>query len=60
VPITGSERVKVTQATSRAWLVAYLPTGVLDAGRAQDALEAAIAAAPVATVRGTGVTPPSA
>ena len=60
VPIAGSLRVKVTAATSRAWLVAYLPAGVLDAGRARDALEAVVAAAPVATVRGTGITPPSA
>jgi DNA/RNA-binding domain of Phe-tRNA-synthetase-like protein len=55
VPITGSERVKVTQATSRVWLVAYLPAGVLDAARAQDVLDALVVAAPVAAVRGTGV-----
>ena len=55
VPITGSERVKVTQATSRVWLVAYLPAGVPDAARAQDVLDALVVAAPVAAVRGTGV-----
>jgi len=38
-PITGSERVKVQAETSRAWLVAYLPTDVMSADEAWAALE---------------------
>jgi DNA/RNA-binding domain of Phe-tRNA-synthetase-like protein len=57
VPITGSQRVKVTGATSRAWLVAYLPAGVVDPSRARDALRALTAAAPATTVRAVGATP---
>jgi DNA/RNA-binding domain of Phe-tRNA-synthetase-like protein len=50
-PITDSERVKVQGETRRAWLVAYLPTGVVDAGCAREGLERLLADAPVATVR---------
>lgn len=39
-PITGSERVKVTEDTVRATLVAYLPEGVVSSQQAQEALEA--------------------
>lgn len=37
-PITGSERVKVTDATDRATLVAYLPEGVVSSEQAGAAL----------------------
>ncbi len=37
-PITDSERVKVTAATRRAWLVAYLPEDVVTSERARDSL----------------------
>lgn len=38
-PITGSERVKVTEETVRATLVAYLPEGVISSQQAEEALE---------------------
>jgi DNA/RNA-binding domain of Phe-tRNA-synthetase-like protein len=38
-PITGSTRVMVEPSTTRAWLVAYLPLGVVAAGDAWSALE---------------------
>jgi DNA/RNA-binding domain of Phe-tRNA-synthetase-like protein len=38
-PITGGRRVKVLPATRRAWLVAYLPAGVVSADEAWDRLE---------------------
>jgi DNA/RNA-binding domain of Phe-tRNA-synthetase-like protein len=39
-PITGSERVMVEASTERAWLVAYLPSGVVSAGDARRTLDA--------------------
>ena len=50
-PITDSERVKVREATRRAWLVAYLPAGIVEAGCAREGLERLLAEAPVATVQ---------
>ncbi len=47
-PITDSERVRVGPATTRALLVAYLPSGVVDASCAASALAALVAAAPAA------------
>jgi DNA/RNA-binding domain of Phe-tRNA-synthetase-like protein len=49
-PITDSERVKVGEETRRAWLVAYLPAGVVDPTCAREALEGLLAQAPVARV----------
>lgn len=49
-PITGSRRVMVRPETKRAWLVAYLPAGVVDEDTARAELEALIAAAPVVRV----------
>ncbi len=57
VPITGAERVKVTPATERAWLIAYLPAGVVDAARARDALDEVVAGAGTVTLRAAGSTP---
>lgn len=37
-PITDGERVKVTPATRRAWLVAYLPEGVVAPAQALESL----------------------
>ncbi len=54
-PITDSERVKVGENTSRAWLVAYLPARVLDASCAREVLAALVAQAPVATVVATAI-----
>ena len=47
-PITGNEKVKITAASEVAWLVAYLPEGVVSAETARDALERMLSAAPVA------------
>jgi DNA/RNA-binding domain of Phe-tRNA-synthetase-like protein len=47
-PISDSERVKVRPETKRAWLVAYLPAGVVTSERAERELDALLAAAPVA------------
>lgn len=55
-PITDSVRVKVTEDTRRAWMVAYLPAGVLSPEAAGRTLDALLAQAPVATIEATGVT----
>jgi DNA/RNA-binding domain of Phe-tRNA-synthetase-like protein len=47
-PISGNQRVKVTQETNRAWLVAYLPTGVVEPEGAEHLLQAMLGDAPVA------------
>lgn len=47
-PITGSQRVKVTDETRRAWLVAYLPACVVETDAAERRLSELLAAAPVA------------
>ncbi len=49
-PITGSQRVKVTDETRRAWLVAYLPAGVVETDAAERRLSELLAAAPVARI----------
>ncbi len=49
-PITGSRRVMMRPETRRAWLVAYLPAGVVAAEAASAELDALLAAAPVARV----------
>lgn len=38
-PITGNQRVKVVDDTRRAWLVAYLPAGVVSSEKAWTVLE---------------------
>lgn len=38
-PITGNQRVKVESGTRRAWLVAYLPAGVVSAAEAWETLD---------------------
>ena len=47
-PITGSQRVKVEGDTERAWLVAYLPSGIVHLEEAAAKLVELIDAAPVA------------
>jgi DNA/RNA-binding domain of Phe-tRNA-synthetase-like protein len=47
-PITDSQRVKVTDGTRRAWLVAYLPEGVVDPATAREVLERLLSEAPAA------------
>jgi DNA/RNA-binding domain of Phe-tRNA-synthetase-like protein len=53
-PITGSQRVKVTPETQRAWLVAYLPAGVVPPETAERVLTELLQAAPVAKLLLTG------
>lgn len=53
-PITGNERVKVTAETKHAWLVAYLPAGVVEPSVAQEALQRLVDAAPVVSILATG------
>lgn len=57
-PITGSQRVKVRPETSRVWLVAYLPEGVVSPEEAEAALNDILAAAPVAETLLTGAASP--
>jgi DNA/RNA-binding domain of Phe-tRNA-synthetase-like protein len=54
-PITDSERVRVGEGTQRAWLVAYLPAGVVDAACAGEALDRLLEDAPVAHLLATAV-----
>jgi len=49
-PITGSVRVKVRPETQRAWLVAYLPEGVVTRERCGEALAELLAKAGVVRV----------
>src|ERR1700712_310317 len=53
-PITDSQRVKVTAETRRAWMVAYLPAGVLSPETAAKTLDDLLAAGAVAKVEETG------
>ena len=47
-PISGNQRVKVIPETKRAWLVAYLPAGVVAPEAAERQLRELLKAAPVA------------
>jgi DNA/RNA-binding domain of Phe-tRNA-synthetase-like protein len=49
-PITDSRRVKVTEATERAWMVAYLPQGHVDPAAVEAKLGELLAKAPVARI----------
>lgn len=49
-PISGNQRVKVTGETKRAWLVAYLPAGVVAPEEAEQVVRELLGAAPVARV----------
>jgi DNA/RNA-binding domain of Phe-tRNA-synthetase-like protein len=53
-PITGGQRVQVSEETRRAWLVAYLPAGVVEPEATQRRLSELLAGAPVARVHLTG------
>ena len=55
-PISGNQRVKVTPETERAWLVAYLPAGVVAPEVAERQLRELLKAAPVAHLLLTGAT----
>jgi DNA/RNA-binding domain of Phe-tRNA-synthetase-like protein len=54
-PITDSQRVKVREGDRRAWMVAYLPRGILTPEAGRSALNEMLAAAPVARLEETGV-----
>lgn len=51
-PITDSQRGKVTEDTTRAWLVAYLPEGVVTPAAVLDKIRELLQKAPVARVEG--------
>lgn len=53
-PITGNTRVKVEATTGRAWLLAYLPAGVVTAREADATLRALLQQAPVARIELAG------
>jgi DNA/RNA-binding domain of Phe-tRNA-synthetase-like protein len=53
-PITDSQRVKVTEETRGAWLVAYLPSGVVTPEEAERELQDLLARAPVARMMASG------
>ena len=55
-PISGNQRVKVTPETERAWLVAYLPAGVVAPEAAERQLRELLKAAPVAHLLLTAAT----
>jgi DNA/RNA-binding domain of Phe-tRNA-synthetase-like protein len=55
-PISGNQRVKVTPETKRAWLVAYLPAGVVAPEAAERQLRELLKVAPVAHLLLTAVT----
>jgi DNA/RNA-binding domain of Phe-tRNA-synthetase-like protein len=55
-PITGGERVKVLAETTRAWLVAYMPAGVVARSCGEETLRSLLAAAPVAVLNAVGFT----
>jgi DNA/RNA-binding domain of Phe-tRNA-synthetase-like protein len=55
-PISGNQRVKVIPETNRAWLVAYLPAGVVAPEAAERQLRELLKAAPVAHLLLTAAT----
>lgn len=52
-PITGNQRVMVKLETQSAWLVAYLPAGVVPFEQVRETLAGLLAQAPVARVTAT-------
>jgi DNA/RNA-binding domain of Phe-tRNA-synthetase-like protein len=56
-PITGNDKVKVTAATRRAWLVVYLPSGEITCEEARDVLERQAAEARVVNIHRTAASP---
>lgn len=57
VPITGADRVRVDEATRRAWVIVYLPEGTVTAAQAEAELRRLLEAAPVAALVAAGETP---
>lgn len=56
VPITGADRLRVTEATRRAWLIVYLPAGVVSAEDASAAVRRLAERTGVARITATGAT----
>jgi DNA/RNA-binding domain of Phe-tRNA-synthetase-like protein len=56
VPITGADRVRVTEATRRAWLIVYLPAGVVTAQEASATVRRLAERTGVARIAATGAT----
>jgi DNA/RNA-binding domain of Phe-tRNA-synthetase-like protein len=54
-PITDSQRVKMKDGDQRAWMVAYLPRGVLSAEEVRKVLDDLLAEAAVSRVEEVGV-----
>lgn len=54
-PLADSQRIKVKDGTRRAWIVTYLPRGVVEAGKARRILESLLAEAPVAEAKTFGL-----
>jgi DNA/RNA-binding domain of Phe-tRNA-synthetase-like protein len=52
-PITDSQRGKVTEGTARAWMVAYLPEGVVTPDRVLEKVGELLNKAPVARMEGS-------
>jgi DNA/RNA-binding domain of Phe-tRNA-synthetase-like protein len=53
-PITDSQRVKVREGVGRAWMVAYLPRGIVTPEAGRSALNDLLAEAPIARLEETG------
>ncbi|HEX3527047.1 MAG TPA: phenylalanine--tRNA ligase beta subunit-related protein [Thermoanaerobaculia bacterium] len=51
-PITDSQRGKVTEDTTRAWMVAYLPEGVVTPAAVREKITELLHKAPVARIEG--------
>lgn len=54
-PITDSQRVKMKEGDRRAWMVAYLPRGVVSPEAALETLDRLLAEAPTVRVEEAGV-----
>ncbi len=54
-PITGGQRVKVTEETQRVWLVAYMPLDLLSPGAAEIELSRLVDSAPLVKVHLTAI-----
>lgn len=57
VPITGADRLRVTEATRRAWLLVYAAEGVFPREQVEETVRRLLAEAPVARLLAFGVSP---
>lgn len=56
VPITGADRVRVTESTRRAWLIVYLATGVATPEEVFEVVRRLVRETGVARIGATGTT----